>query len=443
MDHVKALLSQFAALDVDRFFARPIRETLRGKTLQGYLFVIKHPVRVPPPRLPRSKTDSPQMDFFTVENKIDQGQYRAAHEAFADLRLVFDNALKFNQEGSLIHLRASEFLKVLDSSAPAAPSASTSKFHKQKLFRHQPSSLSHDEYYNEADGDEADGDESEEANPLHLRANNHAALMALDKKTVPLFFAHSTKTRSSSSAGNLVDPGPAVSSFHFLPDPTLEVLQTATATGFPLEQISVPCFGHLQSVGVSARAPKRAKPDVSQFLLVPKHKNDARLFENVYRKFVGELCEKSLSRGLDRIPQCEDGVDLQDYELQLTDVSGEDFRDITSFQMLGDEFELLFGQLASAEQLEQFQSDHTAKFHCKIQTYKDIKRMFGLAATRAQLAEGDSDMFCLVREPLLVSFANFNTVTLKAHLVVVPSAELPKEVSKVPSTASSSRGGGG
>ncbi|KAH9253661.1 hypothetical protein BASA81_008279 [Batrachochytrium salamandrivorans] len=380
------------------------------------------------------------MDFFTIENKIDQGQYRSEHEAFVDLRLVFENALKFNQEGSLIHSQALEFIKVLDSSTPVLPLVSTSKFHKQKLFRHQPSSaLNHDNDYYE-DGDDVDVDELEESNPLHLRANNHAALMALDKKTVPLFFAHSTKTRSSSS-GNLVDPGPAVSSFHFLPDPTLEVLQTVTATGFPLEQISVPCFGHLQS-GLPTLVPlKRAKPDFSQFLLVPKHKNDARLFETVYRKFVGELCEKSLSRGLDRIPQCEDVVDLQDYELQLTDVSGEDFRDITSFQMLGDEFELLFGQFATADQLEQFQSDHTVKFHCKIQTYKDIKRMFGLSATRAQLAEGDSDMFCLVREPLLVSFTNANTVTLKAHLVVVPSAELPKEVSKVPSTSSSSRGG--
>lgn len=166
------------------------------------------------------------------------------------------------------------------------------------------------------------------------------------------------------------------------------------------------------------------------FNLVPKHKNDVRLFENVYRKYVGELCEKSLSRGLDRIPQCEEQVDLADYELQITDVSGEDFRDITSFQMLPDEFDFLFGALTTTEQIDMFQQDPTAKFHVKVGTYKDIKRMFGLLACRAQLAEGDSDLYCLVREPMLVSFTNGNTVTLKAHLVVVNSADLPKEVAK-------------
>jgi hypothetical protein len=73
-------------LDTDRFFARPIGEALKGKILQSYLMVIKHPV-----------------DFFTIENKMDLEQYASPHEAFIDLKLVFENALKFNQEGSTIH----------------------------------------------------------------------------------------------------------------------------------------------------------------------------------------------------------------------------------------------------------------------------------------------------------------------------------------------------
>ena len=54
MEEIKTLLTQLTEQDVDRYFARPIRETLKGKMLQTYLNVVRQP-----------------MDFYTIESKME------------------------------------------------------------------------------------------------------------------------------------------------------------------------------------------------------------------------------------------------------------------------------------------------------------------------------------------------------------------------------------
>lgn len=54
------------------------------------------------------------MDLGTVQKKLEAGSYHAFGEFKADVRLTFDNAMKYNEEGTLVHNMAKELKKKFD-----------------------------------------------------------------------------------------------------------------------------------------------------------------------------------------------------------------------------------------------------------------------------------------------------------------------------------------
>jgi E1A/CREB-binding protein len=54
------------------------------------------------------------MDLGTVQKKLEAGSYHAFGEFKADVRLTFDNAMRYNEEGTLVHNMAKELKKKFD-----------------------------------------------------------------------------------------------------------------------------------------------------------------------------------------------------------------------------------------------------------------------------------------------------------------------------------------
>ena len=54
------------------------------------------------------------MDLGTVQKKLEAGSYHAFGEFKADVRLTFDNAMKYNEEGTLVHNMANELKRKFD-----------------------------------------------------------------------------------------------------------------------------------------------------------------------------------------------------------------------------------------------------------------------------------------------------------------------------------------
>lgn len=48
------------------------------------------------------------MDLTTIKNNLENGLYKSAERAVRDLDLVFDNAMLYNEEGTVIHEMAKE-----------------------------------------------------------------------------------------------------------------------------------------------------------------------------------------------------------------------------------------------------------------------------------------------------------------------------------------------
>ncbi|GLU08576.1 hypothetical protein SLE2022_254820 [Rubroshorea leprosula] len=51
------------------------------------------------------------MDFSTIKNKMDGNEYKNVREIYADVRLVFKNAMKYNDERNDVHVMAKSLLK--------------------------------------------------------------------------------------------------------------------------------------------------------------------------------------------------------------------------------------------------------------------------------------------------------------------------------------------
>lgn len=51
------------------------------------------------------------MDFSTIKNKMDGTGYKNVREIYADVRLVFKNAMKYNDERDDVHVMAKSLLE--------------------------------------------------------------------------------------------------------------------------------------------------------------------------------------------------------------------------------------------------------------------------------------------------------------------------------------------
>ena len=87
----KSKLKRLIEWDRDKTFYTPVRESIESKriTAPGYFDLIKNP-----------------MDFKTVESKIDNRIYQDQNDLYNDLKLIYDNAILYNEEGTDIHMKA-------------------------------------------------------------------------------------------------------------------------------------------------------------------------------------------------------------------------------------------------------------------------------------------------------------------------------------------------
>ncbi len=65
-------------------FAKPVDPDVLG--IQNYFDIIEHP-----------------MDLGTVKKRLEGGLYENENSAIADVMLTFDNAMLYNEEGSIVH----------------------------------------------------------------------------------------------------------------------------------------------------------------------------------------------------------------------------------------------------------------------------------------------------------------------------------------------------
>lgn len=54
------------------------------------------------------------MDLGTVQSKMDGGDYKNVREIYADVRLVFKNAIKYNDDKDDVHVMAQTLLDKLE-----------------------------------------------------------------------------------------------------------------------------------------------------------------------------------------------------------------------------------------------------------------------------------------------------------------------------------------
>lgn len=54
------------------------------------------------------------MDLGTVQSKMETGGYMSVREIYADVRLVFKNAIKYNDEKDDVHVMAQTLLEKLE-----------------------------------------------------------------------------------------------------------------------------------------------------------------------------------------------------------------------------------------------------------------------------------------------------------------------------------------
>jgi hypothetical protein len=87
---MEKVISKFMARRDTEAFREPVNHVALG--LVDYLVIVKRP-----------------MDLGTVRYKFNKNQYKALHECAADIRLVWANAMLYNQPGSRIHQVAQQF----------------------------------------------------------------------------------------------------------------------------------------------------------------------------------------------------------------------------------------------------------------------------------------------------------------------------------------------
>ena len=87
----KSKLKLLKDWDKGKIFYIPVRESIENKefTAPGYFDLIRNP-----------------MDLKTIESKIDSRKYQDQDDLYKDLKLICDNAILYNKEGTSIHEKA-------------------------------------------------------------------------------------------------------------------------------------------------------------------------------------------------------------------------------------------------------------------------------------------------------------------------------------------------
>ena len=87
----KSKLKLLKDWDKGKIFYIPVRESIENKefTAPGYFDLIRNP-----------------MDLKTIESKIDSRKYQDQVDLYKDLKLICDNAILYNKEGTSIHEKA-------------------------------------------------------------------------------------------------------------------------------------------------------------------------------------------------------------------------------------------------------------------------------------------------------------------------------------------------
>ena len=87
----KSKLKLLKDWDKGKIFYIPVRESIENKefTAPGYFDLIRNP-----------------MDLKTIESKIDSRKYQDQNDLYKDLKLICDNAILYNKEGTDIHEKA-------------------------------------------------------------------------------------------------------------------------------------------------------------------------------------------------------------------------------------------------------------------------------------------------------------------------------------------------
>ena len=402
MDRAEELLLHLETLDTEQIFARPVREILSEKMYKKYLQTVRRP-----------------MDFLTIKTKLKEGKYLDIAAAYYDMRMVFLNACAYNRKGSMIHEKANELL----SEVQARLDEEGIQFNDSD----EESSIEEEQLLGPVLLDDIVPKE-----PKPNPTPEEREIPQVNNMYLPL---------PRPARGSRIDPGPPLSFYQWDPDPTIEIIQTLDNAGLTVDQLALPCFGKLISKSTSTKTLSNSKrlksaPDVDEISHYEfTNKKDQQLFFSIYKRLVGEAAERALKNGIASLPDTnleeDEGLHPETFQTGTKGNDAEVLKEIFTLQLPYFEFFSLLQAFATQDQIDRFSKTKEmgeAQMWVLINSYAEIKKLFGVLLIRVPIAGSDSQ-FALIKEPFLFTLKG-NTMKLKAMVSVVNVLELPKEYGK-------------